>query len=89
MTDIDIKPKRKRGRPRKPTDDRELLASVSTKAIKMLIDAMDNPELTANARLDAAKEIINRVYGKNPNPIDSEATSVMLVLDESVKELCE
>ncbi len=86
---INAKPKRKRGRPRKPRDNRELLASVSGKAIKMLIDAMDNTELTANARLDAAKEIINRVYGKNPTPIDDDSGTIVLVMEDEVRELTE
>ena len=52
------------GRPKIPDDVKEALRAASPEAVALLVEIMQNPaEKTAN-RLEAAKTILDRAYGK-------------------------
>ena len=41
---------------------------------------LGNENAAMNHRLDAAKEVLNRVYGKSTQPIDGEVDAVLQIL---------
>lgn len=59
------------GRPKMSDDVREMLKAATPKAVKLLVSVMDDDGQKAALRMDAAKTIIERVYGKPLQPIDS------------------
>ena len=59
------------GRPKMSEDVREMLKAATPKAVKLLVSVMDDDGQKAALRMDAAKTIIERVYGKPLQPIDS------------------
>ena len=82
---------RGKGRPKgavnKVTADvRALAQQYGPRAIKTLASIMENEEQPAPARVSAAKELLDRAYGKSPQPItDSDGGS----LAEAVSALIE
>lgn len=61
---------RKPGTPNKVTADvRALAQEYGAKAIAALAKIMDSEEQPAAARVSAAKELLDRAYGKAPQPI--------------------
>ena len=78
------------GRPKVPTDVKKMLKDASKEAAQLLIDTVGNERVVLKYRLDAAKEILNRVYGKASQPIDGELdTTVRILLDGAVKDYAE
>ncbi|MBQ3076922.1 MAG: hypothetical protein IJC43_03595 [Clostridia bacterium] len=63
---------------------RSILRGATPSAARLLAEAIDNEELTISVRLDCAKDVLNRVYGKQPSG-GEEPPSVSLVLSEEVK----
>lgn len=59
------------GRPKMSEDVREMLKAATPKAVKLLVSVMDDDGQKTALRMDAAKTIIERVYGKPLQPIDS------------------
>ena len=57
-------------------------------AVKLLIEMMNNEELPCKERVDIAREIQNRGFGKTP-PTAEEAPSIRVVLAEEVKPFAE
>lgn len=51
-------------------DVRQMLKAATPKAAKLLIDTIDNEDAKMELRMDAAKTILDRVYGKPTQPID-------------------
>lgn len=83
-------PAKKRGRPRKAevvqAEVRSLLEEATVDAARLLIETVKNPDAAPNHRLDAAKEVLNRVYGKSAQLIDGELdTTVSILLSEEVR----
>lgn len=62
---------RKPGTPNKVTADvRSLAQEYGPKALKTLAEIMEAGEQPASARVSAAKELLDRAYGKSPQPVD-------------------
>ena len=59
------------GRPKMSEDVREMLKAATPKAVRLLVSVMDDDGQKTALRMDAAKTIIERVYGKPLQPIDS------------------
>ena len=59
------------GRPKMPEDVRKKLKAATPEAVQLLIDVMKNEDEKTALRMDAAKTIIERVYGKPTQPIDN------------------
>lgn len=65
---------RQKGTPNKVTADvRALAQKYGPKALKTLAEIMEAGEQPASARVSAAKELLDRAYGKSPQPIDVTA----------------
>lgn len=64
---------RKKGVPNKITADVRALAQVyGAGAIAALAEIMEDGKQPAAARVSAAKELLDRAYGKSPQPITDE-----------------
>lgn len=62
---------RKKGTPNKVTADvRELAQSYGPKALEVLASIMEGEDQPPAARVSAAKEILDRAYGKSPQPTE-------------------
>lgn len=78
------------GRPQIPEDVKKMLKAATPKAAKLLIDTVTDEKANINVRLDAAKEILNRVYGKATQPIDGDLdTTLRVVLEGELKDYAE
>lgn len=75
------------GRPKVPDSVKKMLKRAAPDAVRLLIETISNESTTMNYRLDAAKEILNRVYGKAAQPIDGELdTTLKIVLEGDLKD---
>lgn len=75
------------GRPKVPENVKMMLKAATPKAAKLLIDTVTDETVGMNLRLDAAKEILNRVYGKAAQPIDGGLdTTLKVILEGDLKE---
>ena len=63
---------------------RDILRQATPSAARLLAQAIDNEELSISLRLACAKDILNRVYGKQAPP--EEPKSVTFVLEEALHE---
>ena len=61
------------GRPKIPDDVKEALRAASPEAVALLVEIMQNPREKTAYRLEAAKTILDRAYGK---PAQSQDISV-------------
>ena len=68
------------GRPKVPDEVKAMLKSAAPEAVRLLIETIGNENAAMNHRLDAAKEVLNRVYGKSTQPIDGEVDAVLQIL---------
>jgi hypothetical protein len=68
------------GRPKVPKDVREMLKAATPKAAQLLIDSITDDSVSINYRIDAAKEILNRVYGKPTQPIDGDMDTTLKII---------
>ena len=76
------------GRPKIPDEVREMLKTATPKAVRLLIGMVDNEDAAPALRMDAAKTILDRVYGKATQPIDGSLdTVVQIVMDDETREL--
>lgn len=76
------------GRPKIPEDVREMFKAATPAAAGLLIDTVDDKTAPLALRMDAAKAIIERVYGKPTQPIDGNLDATLkIVMDEDVQEL--
>ena len=78
------------GRPKVPDEVKTILKGATVQAAQLLVETITSEEASYSMRLDAAKEVLNRVYGKSPQPIDGELDAVVqFVLGAEVRELAE
>ena len=76
------------GRPKLPDEAKEIFKAATPRAAAFLAGMIDNEEASVNLRMDAAKTILDRVYGKSSQPIDGEMDTVLeIVVGDSVREL--
>lgn len=68
---------RKRGTPNKVTADvRALAQRYGADALEVLASIMSDEGEPAAARVSAAKEILDRAYGKSPQPVTANAANI-------------
>ena len=78
------------GRPKVSEAVKKMLKDATPKAAKLLIETITNEKANINIRIDAAKEILNRVYGKATQPIDGDFdTTLRVVLEGDLKDYAE
>ena len=78
------------GRPKISDDVREMLKAATPKAVRLLVSVMDDDGQKTALRMDAAKTIIERVYGKPLQPIDSTISGGLDVgLSDADRQLLE
>lgn len=78
------------GRPKVPEGVKKMLKEATPEAAKLLIETVTNENAGMNFRLDAAKEILNRVYGKASQPIDGDLDATLrVVLEDELKDYAE
>lgn len=67
---------------------RRLLASAAPQAAQTLIDALSEDSLKKETRIDCAKEILNRIYGKTLQ-INETDNEIRIVMSKDVQQLAE
>ena len=66
----------------------ELLQAAARAAVQMLVRTVDDENATLPQRMDAAKTILDRVYGKASQPIEGNGgAAVQVVMSKEVQEL--
>ena len=66
----------------------ELLQAAARAAVQMLVRTVDDENATLPQRMDAAKTILDRVYGKASQPIEGNGgAAVQVVMSKEVREL--
>ena len=76
------------GRGGQSDEVKEIFRAATPKAAALLVKMIDNEEATANLRMDAAKTVLDRVYGKASQPIEGELDGVLeIVAGDGVREL--
>lgn len=79
---------RKRGTPNKVTADVRILAQqYGEKALAVLAEIMGSTSEPAAARVSAAKELLDRAYGKSPQPIAVNSTNLAEVFADLMDKL--
>lgn len=79
---------RKPGTPNKATVEvRTLAQQYGPKALQTLAKIMADTKEVASARVSAAKEILDRAYGKSPQPIAVNATNIADVFADLIDRL--
>ena len=68
------------GRKPIPQDVRDMLKAATKDAAKLLIDTMKNDSEKIDMRIKCAETILDRVYGKATQPIESDST-VKVILE--------
>jgi hypothetical protein len=68
-------------------DVRALAQQYGAKAIKALSEIMDDNLQPGGARVAAAKELLDRAYGKSPQPLDMGGTNVGDLLQQLIAGL--
>ena len=68
------------GRKTIPEDVKQMLKAATTDAARLLVDTMNDPEIKIETRLDCAKTVMERVYGKASQPIEGGLENTITVL---------
>lgn len=68
------------GRKPIPQDVKDMLKAATKDAAKLLIDTMKNDSEKIDMRIKCAETILDRVYGKATQPIESDST-VKVILE--------
>jgi len=63
------------GRPKIPDDVRAMLKAACPKAIKILLDMVDDPKTKPDLRVKCIEIVMDRVYGRATQPIDNNITN--------------
>ena len=76
------------GRKKIPQDVRDMFKAATPAAAKLLIKTIDDEDAPLAMRMDAAKTILDRVYGKASQPIEGNGgAAVQVVMSKEVREL--
>ncbi len=76
------------GRKKIPQDVRDMFKAATPAAAGLLIKTIDNEDAPLALRMDAAKTILDRVYGKASQPIEGNGgAAVQVVMSKEVREL--
>lgn len=77
------------GRPAMDKAVKEMLRAATPGAVKLLVSVMENEGAPLKERLDAAKVILDRVYGKASQPIEGAVDSRVVIRLDGLGELAE
>lgn len=81
-------PGRPKGVPNKATGDIRVLAQqYGAQALKTLSDIMTGAKFPAAARVAAAKELLERGYGKSPQPVAVNSANFSEIFGELIDKL--
>ena len=76
------------GRKKIPQDVRDMFKAATPAAAGLLIKTIDNEDAPLALRMDAAKTVIDRVYGKATQPIDGSLDATLqIVMSDEAREL--
>lgn len=76
------------GRKKIPQDVRDMFKAATPAAAGLLIKTIDNEDAPLAMRMDAAKTVIERVYGKATQPIDGSLDATLqIVMSDEAREL--
>lgn len=76
------------GRKKIPQDVRDMFKAATPAAAGLLIKTIDNEDAPLAMRMDAAKTVIERVYGKATQPIDGSLDATLqIVMSNEAREL--
>lgn len=76
---------RKPGTPNKVTADVRVLAQkFGPKALNTLAKIMDSEKQPASARVSAAKELLDRAYGKSPQPVAVNTANIAEIFEQII-----
>lgn len=76
------------GRKKIPQDVRDMFKAATPAAAKLLIKTIDDEDAPLAMRMDAAKTVLDRVYGKATQPIDGSLDATLqIVMTDEVREL--
>lgn len=74
------------GRPKVSQDVKDMLKAAAPEAAQLLIDTINNPTAKAELRIECAKVVMDRVYGKATQPIEgSMDNKIEIVLGGAAK----
>lgn len=65
------------GRPKVPTEVKEILKAAAPGAAKLLVEMVADEAQKPELRIKCAETVLDRVYGKAVQPIDGEMDSVV------------
>ena len=68
-----------KGRPKLPKEVKEMFKAATADAAQLLIDTMNDPDADLKLRIDCAEKVIERVYGKPPQPIDGNVDGTLVI----------
>lgn len=74
------------GRPKVPEQVREMLKAATPRAAALLIACIDDENMPIKDRMDAAKTVLDRVYGKPTQPIDGNVNGAVTVVLEGLAD---
>lgn len=66
-----------KGRPKVPTEVKEILKAAAPGAAKLLVEMVADETQKPELRIKCAETVLDRVYGKAVQPIDGEMDSVV------------
>lgn len=69
---------------------KKMLEAASVPALELLIQTMQNEEVKLDVRLDCAREVMNRAYGKSQQIAgETKEEPIQIVLADEVKRYAE
>lgn len=75
------------GRPKIPPDVREMLKAATVPAAQLLADVISDPTAKTELRIDAARTVLDRVYGKAVQPIDGSIQGALVSVSAEDRQL--
>ena len=68
---------------------RKMLEEAAPNAVRLLIDVMDDEETDRKLRVDIAKELLSRVYGRGAVSSDTADSQVAFVLEGELENFAQ
>ncbi|NLT57638.1 MAG: hypothetical protein GXX99_01590 [Clostridiales bacterium] len=79
-------PRRRRRRKDPDAVVQDLLRQAAPAAVGCLIEVLEDPSFPIGTRMDCAKEILNRVYGKSAPLAGERERAATFVLEEALRD---
>ena len=75
------------GRPKVSETVREMLKAATVPAAQLLADVISDPTAKTELRIDAARTVLDRVYGKAVQPIDGSIQGALVSVSAEDRQL--